>query len=311
MGKLRGRRLGVAVTAVAVVAGVAGCGTEQGPGESRSATQVLRAAYEKTAEAKSAKFTMEMDTPGGLAGGSLKMTGVMGWDPAAMDMSVTGSPFAGAAGAPGEARMKMVDEAVYVDLGSQAPASLGGKRWLKLDLGAAAGMVPDKELAKLVTGGLEQLNENPAERLALLLDSPNVKKVGEERIDGVAAEHYKGTVSVQEMLTAEGVLEVLKPQERQKLLANLEKAGVQSYETEVWVNEDDLPVKTDVTMNTPQGEVGVVTTFSEYGAKAAVSAPPAGQTADLLQDLLKGTGIGEKLGQKARASAEGLGAVLS
>jgi hypothetical protein len=53
-------------------------------------TQVLTAAYKKTAAAKSAKVRMTMPaTMDG--GGNMEMTGTMEWDPTVMDMAMKGS----------------------------------------------------------------------------------------------------------------------------------------------------------------------------------------------------------------------------
>lgn len=65
-------RIGVSLTAVAVVAGAAGCesgsAAKGGPQSRDTVTSVLTAAYEKTAKAKSAKVAMTMSMPAGLPG---------------------------------------------------------------------------------------------------------------------------------------------------------------------------------------------------------------------------------------------------
>lgn len=74
---------------------------------------------------------------------------------------------------------------------------------------------------------MENMNQDPAQQLALLLDSPNLKHLGAERIDGVASEHYKGTLTIDEMMKSNKMLDTLKPEERQQLLTNMKKTGVQ------------------------------------------------------------------------------------
>ncbi|MFD4698141.1 hypothetical protein [Streptomyces niveus] len=299
-------RVGVSLTAVAVVAGVAGCqggdsGSKKAGGS--SVTEVLTAAYEKTAAAKSAKVSMTMSMPQGTAGaaggGDMEMSGVMGWDPMMMDMTVTGSMMQAEPDAPDEIRMLWVKNAMYMDMGAEAAKDMDGKRWMKLDLAAAAEASGDPAVTKELTGGMENMNQDPAQQLALLLDSPNVKHVGSEKVDGVEARHYKGTLTVDEMLESNEGLDVLSAKERKDLLATVEKSGIKGYDTEVWVNEDDYPVKMIVGMDTPQGEVKISANYSDYGAKASVQTPPAADTVDLFEML---GGLGDESGAGADGS---------
>ncbi|MFI6083209.1 hypothetical protein ACIBBB_19875 [Streptomyces sp. NPDC051217] len=297
-------RVGVSLTAVAVVAGVAGCqsgdsdadtkkkaGSSAAKGEpqSRSAvTDVLTAAYEKTAAAKSAKVTMTMSMPAAATGaeaGDMEMTGVMGWDPMVMDMTMSGSMLQAEPDAPDKIRMVWVKNAMYMDMGAEAAKDMDGKRWMMLDLAAAAEASGDPAAARELTGGMENMNQDPAQQLALLLDSPNVKHVGSEKIDGVEAQHYKGTLTVAEMMESNEGLDVLSEKERKDLLDNIKKSGIKGYDTEVWVNEDDYPVKMDVAMDSPQGEMKISAHYSDYGAKASVQTPPAADTVDLFKML--------------------------
>ncbi|WP_329383167.1 hypothetical protein [Streptomyces sp. NBC_01716] len=296
-------RVGVSLTAVAVVAGVAGCqsgdadsdgkkngGSSAAKGEtqSRSAvTDVLTAAYEKTAAAKSAKVTMTMSMPAavGAGAGDMEMSGVMGWDPVVMDMTMTGSMLQSEPDAPDKIRMVWVKNAMYMDMGAEAAKDMDGKRWMKLDLAAAAEASGDPAVAQELTGGMENMNQDPAQQLALLLDSPNVKHVGSEKIDGAEAQHYKGTLTVAEMMESNEGLDVLSEKERKDLLDNVKKSGIKGYDTEVWVNEDNYPVKMDVAMDTPQGEVKIGARYTDYGAEASVQTPPAADTVDLFKML--------------------------
>ncbi|GEC04870.1 putative lipoprotein [Streptomyces spinoverrucosus] len=279
----------LAGTAALVLAGGAvGCGAGKGDGASgseRTVQQVLTVAYEKTAEAKSAKVEMTMSMPAAMdGGGEATMTGVMGWDPTVMDVTMKGSMLA-TEGGPEQVRMIWRDNVMYMDMGAESAKDMDGKRWMKLDLAAAAKASGDEAVTKQMTSGLENMNQNPAEQLAMLLESPNLKHVGSEKIDGAETEHYKGTLTVKEMMASNKNLEVLEPKDREKLLENIEKSGIKGYDTEVWVNEDDLPVRMDVGMETPQGNVDMSMKFSDYGAKAEVEVPPAGETFDLFEML--------------------------
>ncbi|MDT3724207.1 hypothetical protein ROS62_04605 [Streptomyces sp. DSM 41972] len=294
------KRAGVCLTAAAVVAGLAGCqdgddgGSEKKAGASGSeaqsrteAAEVLQAAFKKTSEAKSSKIRMTVQTSGTAAeNGTMEMSGVQGWDPAVMDVTMKGSAFAAAGpGAPEQVRMIMLDGVVYVDMGAEQAAQMDGKRWMKMDFKAVADASGDPEVQKQMTGGLENMNQDPAQQLALLLESPNLKHVGPEKVDGAEAQHYKGTLSFKEMVDANTSFDLLSKEERDELIATAEKSGMKGYDTEIWVNEDDLPVKMVVGMTMAQGTMKMTSHFSDYGAKAEVEAPPAGETLDFMQML--------------------------
>ncbi|MFD5748679.1 hypothetical protein [Streptomyces sp. NPDC127033] len=289
------RRGGVCLTAVAVMAGVAGCqggdtekksapAAEKAPAKSNAA-EVLTAAYEKTSEAKSAKVRMTMTMPesAGMVEGDMEMSGVMGWDPTVMDMTVKGAALSAGNAGLENTRMVWVDNVLYVDAGAEAAKEMDGKRWMKLDMAAAAEASGDKALEKQMTSGLENMNQDPAQQLALLLDSPQLKHVGSEKVDGVPAEHYKGTLTLDEMMKSDGALGVLDEKERQDLIDSMKKSGMEGYDTEVWVNEDDYPVQMNIGMKTSQGLMKLSAHYSDYGAKTQVEAPSAGETFDLAE----------------------------
>ncbi|MFF5917971.1 hypothetical protein ACFY8C_06490 [Streptomyces flavochromogenes] len=296
------KRAGVAVAAVAVVTGVAGC--QDGDGKAAGAdeaqtqslgdiTKVIRTAYEKTSAAKSAKIRMTMDLPAGLeGGGTMEMTGVQGWDPTVMDITVKGSMLGAAgAGGPDSMRMIMLGNVMYMDVGEAQAAQTGGKRWMKLDMQAAAEASGDKALSKSMTGGMENMNQDPAKQLALLLDSPNLKHLGAEKIDGAETQHYKGTLTLEQMVATNKSLDVLSEKDRADLVESVRKSGITAYDTEVWVREDGYPARMDIGMKSAQGTVKMGMHFSDYGAKAAVQAPPAEDTVDLFE-MLKQLGAG-------------------
>ncbi|MER7828923.1 hypothetical protein [Streptomyces sp. NPDC095602] len=307
------RRLGVSTAAVAVLAALAGCQGGDGGSDGKdggkkaadapaaapqwsSALQVIQTAYEKTAAAKSAKVRMTMSVPMGGAGagalgedaGTMEMNGVVGWEPGVMDITMTGKGLMGASGeSSGAMRMVMVDEVMYMHMGKDAPASLDGKEWLKLDFKELAAKSGDAAAEKQLMGGLENMNQDPAEQLALLLDSPNLKHVGPEKVDGVEAQHYKGSLTVEEMLAANKSLAVLSQKERDELVEKMKQTGLTSYDTEVWVNQDGYPVKVDVGMETPLGKIAMSATYSDYGTKATVQAPPPAKTFDFTEMMEK------------------------
>ncbi|MDT0394663.1 MULTISPECIES: hypothetical protein [Streptomyces] len=305
MGMAAWKRVGVCLTAVAVVAGVAGCQDGDGEGTKKKAggsteskvqtqnemTEVLQAAFKNTSEAKSSKVRMTMEMPAGpMGGGSMEMSGVQGWDPAVMDVTMKGSALAqGSPDAPEQSRMIMLDGVMYMDMGVESAAEMDGKRWMKMDFGAMAEATGDPETQKQMTGGLENMNQDPAKQLAMLLGSKSLKHVGPEKVDGVPTQHYKGTLSIEEMLDANKALDgMFTDEEREQLVANMKKSGLKGYDTEVWVNEDDYPAKMTVGMKMSEGTMKMTAHYSDYGAAAEVKAPAASETVDfmkMLQDL--------------------------
>ncbi|WP_405856640.1 hypothetical protein OG361_23885 [Streptomyces sp. NBC_00090] len=300
------KRAGVALTATAVVTGVAGCqddGTKAADAPAKPQTQsledvtkVIQAAYTKTSEAKAAKIRMTIEMTGaGPGSGTTTMTGVQGWDPAAMDVTMSGGMFAGAdaAGMPEKIRMIMRDDVMYMDMGAEQAAEMDGKRWMKMDF---AGMAKESDavLGKSMSQGLGGMNQDPAQQLALLLEAPGIKHIGPEKVEGVDAQHYKGSIAFEDMLNANKSLDGLPKADRDKLVATMKESGIKGYDTELWVNGDGYPVKMVVGMKMPEGKMNMTAFYSDYGTKTSVEAPPAKDTFDFMEML---EGLGEDAGQ--------------
>ncbi|MFE7116331.1 hypothetical protein ACFU99_13025 [Streptomyces sp. NPDC057654] len=298
-------RAGVSLAAVAVLVGVTGCQGDsdkgdkadkaastqkadtdgQGPrqgADKRTAVQAITAAYKKTSAAKSAKVVMTQSMPAAMkGGGDTKVSGVMGWNPTIMDVNVGDNATGSGAGQAGKTHMIWVDNVMYVE---GKPEDLGGKKWAKVDLMAAAKESgAGAQALKQMTAGLEDMNQDPAQQLAILLSAPNIEYVGSEDVGGRRAEHYKGALPVETALKSNKNVEALTPQQREKLIANVKKTGIENYDYDAWVNSDDYPVKMDIRMKTPRGAIRLTADYSDYGAKAAVQVPPADETADLIK----------------------------
>ncbi|MFE1269491.1 hypothetical protein [Streptomyces sp. NPDC058758] len=294
MSKSSWKRAGVAtLSAAALVAGLAGCddGDAKAAGKALAdPLQALTAAYEKTSAAKSAKFRMTMEVEGtGADAGTITMTGVQGWDPTLMDVTMSGGAFAAgkSAGGPDKMRMIMRDDVMYMDMGEKQAAQMDGKRWIKMDLAGLAEESGDASLQQLTQGMGGSTNQDPAQQLAILLESPGIKHVGPEKVEGVDTEHYKGSVSMDEVLKNDKSFKGMTAEQRKSFTATLEKSGVEGYDTELWVDQNGYPAKMIVDMEMPQGAVKLTAFYSDYGTQAAVEAPPAGETVDFLE-MMKG-----------------------
>ncbi len=300
--KTKHARIGMAAASAAALLAVAGCqgsGTDgkaadKAPKFQSKATAIkaLTAAYEKTAEAKSTEVELVMTMPSQLdGGGEVRMAGQMGWDPAAVNMKVWSDVSGGDLSSAEPTTMLMQDDVLYMDAPAAARAEMDGKRWMKIDLGAMADKIAeeggDPALQKQLTGGLDSMNQqNPAEQIALLLESPNLKHLGSQTLDGEKTQHYKGRLTVKEMLGADDSLDVLDKKDRDELLENIEKGGIEGYDTELWVNEDGYPAKLDMAIKTAQGTMQMTETFTHYSAEQPeIQVPSASETFDMMKML--------------------------
>ncbi|MFD3719479.1 hypothetical protein [Streptomyces sp. NPDC058674] len=304
MSVYRKKTVGAVLAAVLLVGGATACEngkkTDSGKAGSASAepakpaaavspAEALNAAYKKTSAAKSAKVRMTLSMPAATgAATNMEMTGVQGWGPDVMDITMKGALPAGS-GAE-SVRMIMSNNVMFMEMPAGSPTAKGlegmegmeGKRWMKLDLNAAAAASGDAEALRKLggLGGVEQ-GQDPAKQLALLLSSPNVKHVGSEKVEGTDAEHYKGTVTFEEMLAANDSVKALTEAERKQLTDAMKTAGITGYDMDVWVNKDGYPVHMKVGMSMPQGTMNMDAYYSDYGSAATVQTPPDSETFDL------------------------------
>jgi hypothetical protein len=112
-----------------------------------------------------------------------------------------------------------------------------GKTWLKLD-------------GKLRRSLPKSVPQDPKQALARLKKLADVRKVGEEEIDGVTTTHYHGVARGQGTF-------------------------------DVWIGNDDGYVRRVSAKDSGQGANGdVVITLSDFGEPVTVTPPPASETAD-------------------------------
>jgi hypothetical protein len=291
-------RGGAALGAAALVlAAAAGCGSD---GNDKSAPRdslrgqsghtpvhAIQAVAKKTSEAKSARYDATVTAPGGM--GSIQMSGTIGWDPVAMDATMTGKMLEKGPGAPGKIRMRMSGNVMYMYAGGAAVKEFGGKHWLKMDLTKMAKVAGGESAADQMLGGLngQSQNADPAKQTAMMLDSKKIKKVGQEKIGGVDTTHYAGTVSLKEAMNSDKSLDHMSKAERDKLFSGMEKQGIDSVAIDVWVDGKDYPVQIKESFDSKMGPMKMQMRFSDWGAKVNTQAPPAGDTFDLSSMLDK------------------------
>jgi hypothetical protein len=299
----RVRRTAVSIAVVATLTGVAACSSAGGSGGSgssggsgkedkagaRAATRVspiaaLRSAEKSTDSADSARVRstttlgslLSMTTHGSLAWGD----GISG----TVTITYTGGSTAELMRRLGTTSMeaRYLPDAYYAKMSDRFAAQTGGKHWIRYGYGDLAS----------VAGGSGALlkdqmqNTTPNKSVQMLLASGDVRKVGEEKVDGQATTHYAGTVNVADLA---GRSSSLTASQLAGLKKQLTQAGVSTETVDIWVDDQDLLVKKTEKADTATGTMTQTAHYSDYGVKVSASKPPAGDTADF-KTLLKAQG---------------------
>ncbi|MDH6541463.1 LppX_LprAFG lipoprotein [Streptomyces sp. SPB4] len=180
---------------------------------------------------------------------------------------------------PGEkVAIRLVDGAMYMGSGTQ---------WLKFDFKALA---PEqaKELDSL---GSAQQGQNPADAADSLSASKDLKKVGEETIDGQKTTHLAGTVSLDELKTRSAASAPEAKERQEKSLAALEQQGIKSLTMDIWIDEADQAKQVRTQGQGTSGPMDITIKFKDINKPVEIAAPPADQVTDLAEAMKnKGTG---------------------
>ncbi|MFJ9659299.1 hypothetical protein ACIRPR_15225 [Streptomyces griseoflavus] len=282
----RGTKAGT-ITIAAVMGSVVltGCGGDSEPkaeaGASSAAsgsaqdqeqsTKAVRAAYDKTAEAESARMTVR--TQLAAEGKTITSEGKGVLDLAEGDSVMTIT-------AEGQSlEQRVVDEVLYQKApGRKAPE---GKPWIKIDL--------EKFAAQ--QGVDNQQFGDPAQTAAFAkaITDKDVTEVGTEKIDGVNTTHYRVSVDVAELPGGDRM--------REQFGSTLPM--------QVWLDEEgrlrrqqiDMTVKDAASASAKPGDgsaprqlkMSTVLQFSDFGTDVDAEAPPAEQVTDMTDQALQGS----------------------
>ncbi|MFE6283257.1 hypothetical protein [Streptomyces sp. NPDC057877] len=236
-----------------------------GEGTQERGTAAVRTAYEKTAEAETAKLTIRATVNAG--GETVTTNGRGALDLADGDSTMTVS-------APGQSvEQRVVDRTLYQREPGQKASD---KPWVKIDLDKVA----------------EQQGANPQEigdparsaAYAKAITDKDVSKVGTERIDGVNTTTYKVAVDVAELPGGSELREQVGP----------------TLPMRVWLDDDgrirrqqlamtlQAPASAQPDSASPQRmKVDTVLEFTDFGTEVDVTAPPAGKVTDVTDQVLK------------------------
>ncbi|MCW7985580.1 lipoprotein [Streptomyces platensis subsp. clarensis] len=262
----------------AVLCGTAAC-TADGSPDSRSGAPVrpdkttvaaVQKAVKKGAELNSLSYRVSGKVPGQ---GTVKGTASFRLRPRAADMRMTASGGA----QEGEFSVRLVGDAGYLGGGGRAAALLGGRHWLKFAL-------EDTEAGGF-GGMLRQADQDPAAQVSLLAESDDVKKVGEETVDGVRTTHYAGAVDVAEPAKVRAEKSPLDAGRRTKVVEQYQQLGVSELHLDLWVGPGERTVKVRERARAAQGPLDVTIRFFDADKPVTVQVPPASDTMDLAQKL--------------------------
>ncbi|RFU87686.1 hypothetical protein DY218_05325 [Streptomyces triticagri] len=289
------RRTCISLTAVAALTGVAACGGSSDDGGSSakggdkssskdggkkeggsfSPLAALRTVASTTDKAESSKI--EGTTVMG-SQMSMKMNGAMSWDDGVVgDMKVTftGGQMAQQMEQLGGSSIdyRYLPDAYYANMGDKFAQQAGGKHWIKYDYATLA------EMAGASGEYLKDQMENttPNQSVKMLLASGDVKKVGDEKVRGVNATHYSGTVDVADLA---GKSSDLDEKQLSALKKQLDQAGIKTEKVDIWVNDEDLLVKKVEKGEMKEGTFSSTVFYSDYGTEVKTTEPPAGDTMD-------------------------------
>ncbi|WP_327315170.1 hypothetical protein [Streptomyces sp. NBC_01235] len=263
--------------AVVALVATAGCGTKAAEGAAKAVDRseaimaALTRATDRTDRVGSARVKMTTDLG---TGTPIAMDGTYSWgDGYAYDvqMDTKASQMQTLQDAP-TIRTLLVDGAYYYDVDPQPSGPLAGKEWMKIDASAVLG---DKG-AQALSGS----SGSPTASLKGLKYANDVDDLGTETVNGKHATHYRATIDQSRMGKFKDALG-----DKGGLLGST-TGGVDSITVDVWVGDDDLPVRILQVM----GAMKVTVDFEKFGATAEVKAPPAAQTGDLTEAIKEANG---------------------
>ncbi|NEB00015.1 hypothetical protein [Streptomyces sp. SID13726] len=264
------KRTTVSVTAAVILSALTGCTSSHSerPEDGRTASApaslaALRTAERSTERADTARVRSSTEMGTQL---SLTADGVIAWRDGlsgALTIEYTGGTAAETMHGLGVTSMqaRYLSDAYYAHMGDRFAAKLGGKHWLKYAYDDLKSLGGGADLAA------QMRSTTPNQSVKLLLDSEDVREIGEETVDGQSTTHYSGTVRVEDV-TDTG------------LRGRLRDAGVTGETVDIWVNEKNLLVKKVEKTSTANGRVTQTAHYSDYGVEVDVQEPPAADTAD-------------------------------
>ncbi|MEV6024484.1 DUF1396 domain-containing protein [Streptomyces sp. NPDC052036] len=273
--------VGAVLAALVLGGGAVGCSKSNSAEESPAMTPA--AAVAKAAKNSERITSLHYRMTGTMPGaGQIKAEARMAMKPLAMSMQMTSSQEK----TDGPVEIRFVDKAMYIGAGAEAAKELGGKHWIKFDLGAL-GADMQKNVDQMGAAG--QANQNPAQDATFLTGSKHVTKVGSETVEGVKTTHYKGDITIAEMRAQLKTQKLDKAtlEQREKGLDQYAKMGADKMAMDMWIDGSDHTKQFRLRGDAAKGPLDMTITFIDYNKPVTVTAPSAKDTADLAE-MMKG-----------------------
>ena len=256
---------------------VAACGPQPS-----SAQELVVSSAAATQDAGSANMAMDITMKGGPQAVTFTANGAFDFDSGRGAMTMNLGEMAAQMGM-GDIEMRTDGTIMYMKM----PAQMGAPTpWVKMDL--------ESSLTGQGLGGLGQFSNNdPRRTLEMLRGVADVEEVGAEDVRGTATTHYKTTVDLETAVAkAQG-------DQKQALQQQLEMLGTSQVPMDLWIGEDGLLRRQEVTMDLSNVDPGAASPdqvptsmfmrmeLFDFGTPVDVEPPPADQVTDMT-DLQQG-----------------------
>ncbi|HET6858693.1 MAG TPA: hypothetical protein VFH94_16590 [Streptomyces sp.] len=240
---------------------------KKSPGAQEEGTAAVRTAYEKTADADTARMKLTTRTSAGGKSVTADGQGVIDLGEGDSEMTLT---------AEGQKiEQRVVEGILYQKLPKEQQAKVPGKKpWIKIDL---------KKAAQQGGAGGESQASDPADSAGFAkgVTDKDVKKVGSEKVGGTDTTRYRVVVDVDKLAADDPA----KAEQMKKQIGP-------TLPMDVWLDDGgrirrqqlDMEIKApkDAAAKGPQkANVRTVIEFSDFGTELEVEAPAAAQTADM------------------------------
>ncbi|MFE3827294.1 DUF1396 domain-containing protein [Streptomyces sp. NPDC059092] len=239
-----------------------------------SPVAAIKRASDKNEKITSLSYTMEGKVPGE---GTVKGDVAMSMKPPAMRMKMAGE----LEGEQQEIEILLTSDGMYMG-GDSAAADpeMDGKRWLKFPMGSLEEM--SAQGGENPLGAMSsQVDRNPADESASLALAEDLKKVGEESVDGVKTTHYTGSLPLSAMQEELKGLDAETKKKREKSLKAYEDMGIDKLTMDMWIDGSDRTKQFRTRATTKAGPLDMTIKFVDYNKPVEIKAPPASEVADL------------------------------
>ncbi|MGH3517071.1 MAG: hypothetical protein ACRDQ7_06555 [Haloechinothrix sp.] len=236
------------------------------------AQSLAAAAKEQTADAKTSKFTFDMDVAGQKITGNGAGRYEAGNSAMTVIMDLGGQ----------QMEIRYVGKTMYIKMPQAMPGMDPSKPWIKF---AAGGDDPYSQML----GDMDQLIEqnDPSKILEQIGDAGTITESSETQLDGQDARYYKIDLDMAKLV------DQLPGGLSEEMLTELEGTGVKSLPVELWLNSDNLPmqfvmdmselmkaVAQDTGQPAPSGKSVITMKYTDWGAPVDIEAPPADQVSE-------------------------------